>query len=130
MIKFLKKIVLLQISAGIQSPPFPPRFTALVGFLCYPQFEKPFIWATDACDNGLGYVPSQEVNGTLKPLQFGGRVLTQAERRYSITDKESLAVFYAVKKLEVYLCKLSINDKGIVVYKHHSKSLVFYTMSF
>eukprot|EP00795_Rhopilema_esculentum_P007319 gene7319-13031_t len=30
-------------------------------------------------------------------------VLTQAERRYSVTDKELLAVFYAVKKLEVYL---------------------------
>ena len=74
-----------------------------VGFLCYPQFEKPFVLATDACDNGLGYVLSQEVNGTLKPLQFGGRVLTQAERRYSVTDKELLAVFYAVKKLEVYL---------------------------
>eukprot|EP00795_Rhopilema_esculentum_P008901 gene8901-16529_t len=74
-----------------------------VGFLCYPQFEKPFVLAIDACDNGLGYVLSQEVNGTLKPLQFGGRVLTRAERRYSVTDKELLAVFYAVKKLEVYL---------------------------
>ena len=56
-------------------------------FLAYPDFVKPFVIITDACDYGIGYVLSQEENGDMKPIVFGGRTLTIAEHKYSMTDK-------------------------------------------
>ena len=39
----------------------------------------------------------------MKPILIGGRCLSNAESRYCVTDKELLAIFYAVKKCEFYL---------------------------
>ena len=36
-------------------------------------------------------------------MKFGGRSLTEAERRYATTDKELLSVFYAVKQCQIYI---------------------------
>ena len=45
----------------------------------------------------------QEKNEMLKLIEFGGRTLTAAERRYSTTEKELLRVYYACKRTDVYM---------------------------
>ena len=45
----------------------------------------------------------QEKDGEMVPIQYGDTTLTKAEVNYCTTDKELLAVFYSVKKCEVYV---------------------------
>ena len=47
---------------------------------------------TDASQSGIGAVLSQVQNGTEKVIVYASRSLTKAERRYSVTCLEMLAV--------------------------------------
>ena len=60
-----------------------------------------------------------ERDGKLVPIIFGGRVLTDPEKRYSTADKELLGVYFPVKKCEYYLI-----GHQYVVYTDH-KPLVY-----
>jgi hypothetical protein len=72
--------------------------------LAYPNYEKPFVLYTDACVMGLGAVLSQNDDaGQERPIVFLSRSLTDAEKNYSITELECLAIVWSVKKLHVYL---------------------------
>ena len=72
--------------------------------LAYPNYEKPFILYTDACVTGLGAVLSQNDDaGQEHPIVFLSRSLTDAEKNYTITELECLAIVWSVKKLHVYL---------------------------
>ena len=71
--------------------------------LIFPDFSKEFILHTDASSEGIGFVLSQIIDGIEKPISFGGRDLSPAERNYSTTERECLAVVEAVKKFEPYL---------------------------
>jgi hypothetical protein len=72
--------------------------------LAYPNYEKPFVLYTDACVMGLGAVLSQNDDaGQEHPIVFLSRSLTDAEKNYSITELECLAIVWSVKKLHVYL---------------------------
>ena len=57
---------------------------------------------TDASNQAIGFALMQEFDGKLVPITFGGRILTDPEKRYS-TDEELLGVYFAVKKCEYYL---------------------------
>ena len=87
--------------------------------LVHPNFEKPFILISDASNKAIGHVLLQEVEEELRPVLFGGRVLSDTEQRYSTTDKELLSIYFAVKKCEFYL----VGHK-FVVYTDH-KPLIF-----
>ena len=67
------------------------------------RHDKPFVLTTEASNQAIGFTLLQDINGELVPISYGGRVLTDHEKRYSTTDKELLAVYFAVKKLESYL---------------------------
>ena len=71
--------------------------------LALPDFSKPFALYCDAADHGIGYFLSQEVDNIMKPICYGGRTLNQSERKYAPIDKELLAVFFSVKKCNIYL---------------------------
>ena len=71
--------------------------------LGFPDFKKPFIIQTDASNSAIGIVLGQEFDGILQPLKYGGRSLTETERRYCTTDKELLSVFYAAKQCQIYV---------------------------
>jgi len=64
--------------------------------LRYPDFQKPFIVCTDACQSGIGAVLAQQEDGKEWAVAYASRILSETERRYHINEKEMLAVFWAV----------------------------------
>ncbi|ROT60879.1 hypothetical protein C7M84_021477 [Penaeus vannamei] len=70
---------------------------SLAPVLAFPKFDLPFILHTDASNVGLGAVLMQEHKGNLRPVGFASRVLTSAEKNYSVTDREMLAIVWALK---------------------------------
>ncbi len=71
--------------------------------LAYPEFDLPFILDTDASDKGIGAVLSQVQNGRERVIAYASRSLSKAERRYSVTRRELLAVVTFVRHFKHYL---------------------------
>ena len=67
------------------------------------DLSKPFILQVDASDLGLGAVPLQEDNGKKSPVTYASRKLKQSERADAVTEKECLALVWAVQKFHRYL---------------------------
>ncbi|KAF8781604.1 Transposon Tf2-6 polyprotein like [Argiope bruennichi] len=64
---------------------------------------KPYIIRTDASHYALGAVLLQGTGSEEHPIEYASRLLTQAERNYSTTEREALAVVWALKKFRGYL---------------------------
>ena len=71
------------------------------------DFTKEFSVETDASQVGLGAVLTQvyEIEGEQRslPVVYASRSLKGAERKYSVTDQEALAVVWAVKTFNSYI---------------------------
>jgi transposase InsO family protein len=68
-----------------------------------PDFKLPFTLHTDASGDGISGVLSQVVTGEEHPVAFISRQLNKAERNYSASEWECLAVVWAVGQFEPYL---------------------------
>lgn len=102
-------------SSGKNAPPFSWSEEAEESFntlknalvtapvLAVPDFDKPFTVHCDASSYGLGGMLSQNVDGHDHPIAFVSRSLIKAERNYSATEREALAVLFSVEKFEPYL---------------------------
>ena len=72
--------------------------------LIYPDFSEDFVLETDASALGLGAVLSQPArDGRLHPVAYASRSLSPQEKRYAITELETLAVVWAVSHFHAYL---------------------------
>ncbi len=69
-----------------------------VPVLILPDYTREFILCTDASDIGLGGILMQERNGKPQPITYASRLYTSAERKYSITERETLAVIYCLER--------------------------------
>ncbi|KAI4293299.1 hypothetical protein PAPHI01_2573 [Pancytospora philotis] len=92
------------------SPAMETAFTELKSRLAsavalyHPDYSRRFILETDASDTGIGAVLLQHNdNGKPVPIRLLSRKLSPAERNYGITEKEFLAVVWAIRQLDYVL---------------------------
>ena len=72
--------------------------------LAFPDFSKPFILDTDACDSGIGAVLSQQdEDGSERVIAYASWALSKPERNYCVTRRELLAVVYSTHHFRQYL---------------------------
>jgi len=84
-----------------------------------PDFSKPFTIMTDASDVGLGAALMQRADdaeeGQMHVVRYMSRKIKGAETRYTVTEKEMLAVVEALRKWRTYL-----GGRRVTVYTDHS----------
>ena len=68
-----------------------------------PDLERPFIVQTDASDENLGACFIQEYDGVKHPVMFASKKLLSREQNYSVSEREALAIIWAVNKFHRYL---------------------------
>lgn len=93
--------------------------------LSCPDYDKPFEVHTDASNYGVGAMLTQTVDGKEHPIAYMSKSLSAAEKNYSITERETLAVVIA---LEHWRCYLE-NGKPFTVYTDHSALKWFLSLS-
>ncbi|KAH8320338.1 hypothetical protein KR059_003817, partial [Drosophila kikkawai] len=71
--------------------------------LACPDITQKFSLQTDASDHGLGAVLLQSIDGVERVIAYASRRLTRAEENYSVTEKECLAILWAIRKMRCYL---------------------------
>jgi hypothetical protein len=64
---------------------------------------KEMVLACDASPVGLGCVLSHVINGEERPIAFGSRSLSAAERNYCQLEREGLALIYGLTKFHKYV---------------------------
>ena len=66
--------------------------------MAYPDYEKPFIVHTDACQDSLGAVLYQRQDGQIRVIAYASRALTPAEKNYHLHagKLEFLALKWAI----------------------------------
>ena len=71
---------------------------------------------TDASNEGIGVTLGQIQDGREVAIAYAGRDFNAAERNYSTTEREALAVIFGIKKFEPYL----YGRKFVLHTDHHS----------
>jgi RNase H-like domain found in reverse transcriptase/Reverse transcriptase (RNA-dependent DNA polymerase)/Integrase zinc binding domain/Integrase core domain len=72
--------------------------------LSLPTRDSKFVLETDASNVAIGAALLVELaDGTTQPAAFYSRSLTAAERNYSVTEREALAVVWGVKQTRPYV---------------------------
>ena len=80
-----------------------------------PDWHLPFEVMCDASDLAVGAVLGQKVEGKPYVVYYASKTLNEAQRNYTTTEKELLAVVYALDKFRSYLIGLDI-----VIFTDHS----------
>ncbi|XP_055604322.1 uncharacterized protein LOC129752573 [Uranotaenia lowii] len=91
--------------------------------LAPPDYTKQFAIACDASDVAIGAVLTQETDGQEHPICYFSQKLSTAERKYSVTQRECLAVIRAIEKFRGY-----VEGVHFIVYCDHSALSYLKTM--
>jgi transposase InsO family protein len=90
--------------------------------LRHPDFEREFYLHCDASDVGLGTVLSQTDNdGKEYVVAYGSKALSKEEKNYTVSEKECLAVLFAIKQYRPFIH----GQKFTVVTDHGSLRWLF-----
>ncbi|KAK8991105.1 hypothetical protein V6N11_062129 [Hibiscus sabdariffa] len=80
-----------------------------------PNWEHPFELMCDASDTGVGTVLGQKIGKEPHVIAYASRTLDSAQRNYSTTEKELLAIVFALEKFRSYLL-----GTNVIVFSNHS----------
>ena len=74
--------------------------------MAYFDLSKKTELITDASPSGLSAILVQSTNkNDCRVVAYTSRALSAVECRYSQTEREALAIVWAIEELHVYLCK-------------------------
>nr|GEX13416.1 reverse transcriptase domain-containing protein [Tanacetum cinerariifolium] len=85
------------------------------------DWDMPFELMCDASDFAIGAVLGQRQDKYLWPIHYASKTMTEAKSNYTTTEKEMLAVVYALEKFWSYL----IMNKSIVYSDHFALKYLF-----
>ncbi|GJT20548.1 hypothetical protein Tco_0890485 [Tanacetum coccineum] len=68
-----------------------------------PDWSQPFELMCDASDFAVGAVLGQLEGKHFRPIHFANKTLNNAQKNYTVTEKELLVVFFAFDKFRSYL---------------------------
>ena len=80
-----------------------------------PNWQLPFEVMCDASDLAIGVVLGQREDGKPHVVYYASKTLNETQRNYTTTEKELLAVVYALDKFRAYLV-----GSDIVIFTDHS----------
>ncbi|KAK8996733.1 hypothetical protein V6N11_020232 [Hibiscus sabdariffa] len=80
-----------------------------------PNWEHPFELMCDASDTSIGTVLGQKIGKEPHVIAYASRTLDSAQRNYSTTEKELLAIIFALEKFCSYLL-----GTNVVVFSDHA----------
>ena len=80
-----------------------------------PNWQLPFEVMCDASDLAIGAVLEQREEGKPYVVYYASKTLNEAQRNYITTEKELLAVVYALDKFHTYLV-----GSDIIIFIDHS----------
>ncbi|GKC27222.1 reverse transcriptase domain-containing protein [Tanacetum coccineum] len=83
--------------------------------LVAPDWDLPFEIMCDASDFAVGAVLGQRKTKHFQPIHYASKTMTDAQAHYTTTEKELLAIVYALEKFWPYLVLLKS-----IVYTDHS----------
>ena len=90
--------------------------------LGYPEYGKDSILYTDASTYALGAVLAQkDEQGMERPIAYASRTLRGSELNYTITEKECLAVIWALKHFRQYC----VGVKTTIITDHAAATWIF-----
>ena len=82
-----------------------------IASLSVPRYDRSFIIQTDASDYAVGACLAQlDDNGSERPIAYASAKLTDVQRRWSVIEKESYAVIFALQKFDhiVFFSKINL----------------------
>ena len=75
-----------------------------MSILVFPDWTRPFHVHVDSSSIALGIILAQPGDrGIDHPIAFASRKLSSTERNYTTTEREGLAMVYALQKFRHYL---------------------------
>ena len=75
-----------------------------MSILVFPDWKRPFHVHVDASSIDLGIILAQPGDGGIDhPIAFASRKFSSVDRNYTTTEREGLAMVYALQKFNHYL---------------------------